>query len=97
MSETELPNDLMRPREAAKLLGVHLATLYRWMDVGKLPFFRLGGYQRRVSRRDAAAMIQRETVEIPNRPTEKTAAERNRMAKSDLETLKRHGLDRWLK
>lgn len=37
-----LSPDLLTIRQAAKELGVHLATAYRWVERGKLYTFRFG-------------------------------------------------------
>ncbi|MBW2562250.1 MAG: helix-turn-helix domain-containing protein [Deltaproteobacteria bacterium] len=36
-------NDLLSVPQAAKELGVHFATVYRWIDKGKVRPFRIGG------------------------------------------------------
>jgi len=41
MIETEVP-DAYSTAEAAELLGIHYATLFRWIRAGKLVPFRLG-------------------------------------------------------
>lgn len=97
MSETEIPADLMRPGEAAKLLQVHVSTVYRAMETGELPYYRGPGRNRRVSRRDAVALVQREQPPATTRRVDKTPAhERDRAARRTMETLKRHGLDKYL-
>jgi excisionase family DNA binding protein len=93
----EIPQDLMRPGDAAKLLGINVGTLYRWMETGKLPYYRMAGYERRVSRRDAVGMVQREQAPAKTKRVERTSAhERDQAAKRTMESLKRHGLDKYL-
>lgn len=40
---TVTTEDLLTIPQAAKELGVHFATLYRWIDKGLIHPFRLGG------------------------------------------------------
>ena len=37
---------IMTPKEAAKYLGLHYITIYRLVEKGKLPGFKLGGQWR---------------------------------------------------
>ncbi len=39
---TELPQDLRTPKQLAKLLGVHVTTIRRWMREGRLKGYRIG-------------------------------------------------------
>ena len=48
-NDTGLPNDLIGLREATRLLPglragkrIHIATLYRWCRVGRLPSWKIG-------------------------------------------------------
>ncbi len=41
-----LPSDLIKPSQAATLLGLHKNTIYRWINTGQLPVFRLGCHLR---------------------------------------------------
>ena len=43
MSTFATPAPLLTPREVAAHLRVHRASIYRWIDDGRLPAFRLGG------------------------------------------------------
>jgi excisionase family DNA binding protein len=36
-------DDLLSVPQAAKELGVHFATVYRWIDKGRIRPFRIGG------------------------------------------------------
>lgn len=38
---------LLRPREAADRLGVHVETIWRWMRKGVMPFETLGPYRKK--------------------------------------------------
>ena len=53
-------SDLLSVRQAADLLGVHIDTIRRWTDEGRLPQTRTPGGHRRIPRDAAEAM--RETV-----------------------------------
>ncbi len=35
---------LLKPREVAEWLGISLHTLYKWVESGKLPAVKVGGY-----------------------------------------------------
>lgn len=47
---------LIRPGEAARMLGVDTTTLWRWAIDGKLPSRRTVGGQRRYRRADVLAL-----------------------------------------
>ncbi|MEC8193414.1 MAG: helix-turn-helix domain-containing protein [Myxococcota bacterium] len=54
-----IPNsteDLLNPRQAARLLGVHAASVKRWSDQGRLRCIRTAGGHRRFLRRDVEAL-----------------------------------------
>ena len=55
---TEVPSDLMSPRAAARLLGIHHATAYRMIHDGRLRAWRRGGTVFRVSRTDVLALLE---------------------------------------
>jgi len=85
-----VPSDLIRPNQAAKLLSMHLATIYRWMDEGRLAYWRVGR-QKRVSRADVLAMAKRGMPRRPDvRPPETAEAVAARRAESK-QTLERFG------
>ena len=42
--------DLFRPEEVSKLLTVSRATIYRWLNEGRLPYVRIAGRLIRVQR-----------------------------------------------
>jgi len=44
MATRELqPGDVLSVREAAKEIGVHFTTLYRWVEAGEAIFISFGG------------------------------------------------------
>lgn len=90
---TTVPTDLIRPGAAAKLLGVHLATLYRWMEEGALPFYLVGPAQRRLSRRDVEAMVRPERRPLKNRrPRQVASWEREAQRRRTQAGLARFGI-----
>lgn len=70
LSEIPPPELQMKPTQAAKLVGVHLATIYRWMDDGLLPFWRKGRRQRFLYKPDVLALVRAERVRQKSAPTE---------------------------
>lgn len=57
-------NELLSVGAAADLLGVHVVTIRRWTDEGKLPEVRTPGGHRRIPR-EAVDRLLRESVEAP--------------------------------
>lgn len=49
---------LIRPKEAARLAGVDIDTLARWVDEGRLPARRTLGGHRRYRRADIIALTE---------------------------------------
>lgn len=54
----DLPADLIRCTHAARLLGVSVSTVHRWIDSGRLRGWRVGG-TRRVSRADCLSLPEK--------------------------------------
>lgn len=52
----DLPSDLRTPKQLARVLGVHVTTVRRWIREGRLPGFRIGG-RARASEAAARALI----------------------------------------
>lgn len=92
-----IPNDLMKLTPAARLIGVHPATLYRWLADGMLPYWRVGKTQRRVSRADVLAMVRAETKQRPGEKM-KPVSQHERKVRSALtrERLERFGLAKYM-
>lgn len=67
MDERLIPDDLISPDAAAQLLGLGVATVYRWLNRGKLAGWRVGYRKLRVSRADVLGMVKpvRRAVESP--------------------------------
>jgi excisionase family DNA binding protein len=55
-------DDLLRPREAADLLGVRTTTIARWAREGKLTPLRTPGGHRRYNRADIRQLLADETT-----------------------------------
>lgn len=52
-----LPEDTITAKVAARLVGVHVSAVYRWVMSGRLRAWRVGG-RLRLSRADVLAVIQ---------------------------------------
>src|SRR2546425_8418154 len=61
--------------EAALVLGVSPSTVWRWIDAGKLPAYRVGPKSIRIRRADLAAVVHpvREQKEVTPMATERPA------------------------
>lgn len=62
------PDDLITCKVAARLLDVHVATIYRWVSEGKLPSYVRGGCRRLVSRAELMGLIRRDDRRPPPPP-----------------------------
>jgi excisionase family DNA binding protein len=65
----ELPADLVTPRDVARLLKVHVSTVYRWIFDGKLASYRRAGCRYLVRRADVRAVLE-PVRPSPTRPQE---------------------------
>lgn len=52
-----LPEDTITAKAAARLVGVHVSAVYRWVMSGRLRAWRVGG-RLRLSRADVLAVVQ---------------------------------------
>ena len=52
-----LPEDTITAKAGARLVGVHVSAVYRWVMCGRLRAWRVGG-RLRLSRADVLAVIQ---------------------------------------
>ena len=86
----QTPTDLISPRKAAKLLGVHYATMYRWIWSGKLPAWDLCGLVR-VSEADVRALVKPKPVKFTPPVKHATARQQARVEAWANEVLKRRG------
>jgi excisionase family DNA binding protein len=50
--------------EAASMLGVSPSTIWRWVDAGKLPAFRVGPKAIRIRRQDVEAAVRPRDVDV---------------------------------
>lgn len=58
----EAPDPLLRPRDAAKRLGVCTETIWRWMRKGAIAFEQVGPYRKKRIRSSVVeALIRRGT------------------------------------
>lgn len=66
-SKREHDGNTRRPNgpDAAKLIGVHRVTLYRWIKDGVLPAWRVGLRKLRVSRGDLLKQVQPQGRPVP--------------------------------
>ena len=73
------PNDeLLTTADAARLLGVHEASVARWFDAGKLGGFRTPGGHRRIYRKDVDGLFAPADGQASKRPARGRAARRGR-------------------
>jgi excisionase family DNA binding protein len=78
-SATSLPDDWLTPRQAAQLLGVHPATVYRFLREGRLPYWLRAGTRKLVRRHDVLSLLVRVEGEgSPRLPSQAEALERLR-------------------
>ena len=84
-----VPADLITPKEAAHLAGVHTTTLLAWVRAGKLRGYRRAGSRYLVSRADVLALIT--PVEVVPEVRGRTAAEQELAAAMAAERLRRRG------
>lgn len=61
-SSPSLSDDWLDPGEAARLLGVHVSTLRRWADEGRVPCYRTPGGRRRFRESELRAFL--ETLQV---------------------------------
>lgn len=54
--------DIIRPKKLCSILDIHISTLYRWMDEGKLPIKKISFGPRAVGfkRKDVEAWLSGE-------------------------------------
>ena len=85
-----VPPDLIRPGKAARMLGLHITTIYRWILKGRLPAYGVGP-QVRVSVADVVAQVKRREARngVPLPVAKHEYEERQRIA---LEGLRAHGV-----
>jgi excisionase family DNA binding protein len=53
-----LPEDLVTPSQAARLVDVHPGTVWAWIRAGRLPVWRVGGCRYWLSTADVLAVAQ---------------------------------------
>ena len=53
-----LPDDLIRPRDAARLLRCHVSMVYRAIQDGRLAAYRIAGSRYAVSEAAVLALVQ---------------------------------------
>jgi excisionase family DNA binding protein len=83
---SELPNDLIKPGEAARLLDMHCASIYRMIQAGKLRAWRKASCHLLVSKADVLNLIQpvRPVAPIPHEtPSREAKAKAQRDAFTD--------------
>ncbi len=88
--EPIIPDDLTNVNEIGKLLQTSTASVRRWVRVGQLPGFWLGG-QLRISKADALAFLVR-VIPDNERPHIPTRAEVKARQEADDEILRRAGV-----
>lgn len=89
MSALSTPADLITPRRAARIVGVHISAIYRYVLKGKLRGWRRAGSRYLVSEAEVRALIQPVVVEVEEEI--RTRAEEKDAAQASLERLRRAG------
>jgi len=79
MLQNELPSDLIKLAEAARLVGVSPASIWRWLVTGKLPGYKLFG-RWRVSKADLLAAYQKGARKPRCQPSELPSSQRQHEA-----------------
>ena len=86
-----LPNDLITPREAARLVRAHVSTVYRWIHGGELAAYRRGPNRFLVSKEDVEKMVSRVVPEMT--PAQAlSSAEEERRYQEVMQRLREKGL-----
>ena len=85
----DLPDDLMTPREAAKLLRCHLSCIHRWIQKGKLPAWRVNGERYLVSRAALLALVTPVTFAQPRVQQTRAAVAEEKWV---YDVLRKHGV-----
>lgn len=73
-------SEMLSAKQVARMHGVHVTTVTRWILSGKLPAKRRAGRQYVIERRDAEAILQPVEPDIPVLPM----ARQHREAEDDL-------------
>jgi excisionase family DNA binding protein len=55
--QTHIDSSYFTVGQAARMLAVSPSTVWRWIDAGKLPAYRVGGRAIRIKQEDLAAVI----------------------------------------
>ena len=63
-------NELLTPGDAAKMMGVHTMTVWRWTEEGRIPFVKTIGGHRRYYRSEIEKLLN--GARIPNNNNEGT-------------------------
>lgn len=83
-----LPEDLMTPKQASRLVRAHVSTVYRWIHAGQIPAYRRGMSRYLVSRADVERMLSR-VVPLPELAT---SADEERRHQEVMQRLREKGL-----
>lgn len=84
-----LPEDLITPKQASRLLGVHVSTIHRWVDTGRLKGYRRATCRKLVRQSDVEALIVPIKVVEVERP--RTKAEEEDAASQAMARLRGRG------
>lgn len=66
-----IPDDLILPKEVARLHKVHVSTVHRWIRAGRLRAYKRAGHRVVVSKAAALAVLQQV---VPKSPAPRDAA-----------------------
>lgn len=89
MSASELPGDLIAPKVLARILGVHLSSVHRWIHEGKLRAWRRAGQRYLISEAEGRALVV--PVEVRSGEHARTRGEEELAASQAAQRLRAKG------
>ena len=78
MTEPDPSREWWTPIEVSRLYRVHISTIYRWIEIGKLPAVRMRRNLYRIRREDVMALAEK-----PEHPEEPMLDDRAKYAQGE--------------